>query len=99
MLGLIEAYRGKRKELLPRRLTRRMLTNHIDGMGMGWFVEGKRKDLVFQHGGANIGFRAMAIARPSTGSGIVVMTNGTNGTQLYQEITAAIVAQYGWLGC
>ena len=95
MIGLIEAYRGVRSDLISRRLARRMLKNHMGGMGMGWFIEGKRKELLFFHGGANIGFRAMAIARPSTGTGLVVMTNSTNGNQLANEIVAAVAAEYG----
>jgi CubicO group peptidase (beta-lactamase class C family) len=58
--------------------------------GLGWLLV---KDLsngeyVLTHGGHNPGLHTIAVLLPQSGRGIVVLTNGQNGDQLYKKIIA-----------
>ncbi|MCX6611856.1 MAG: serine hydrolase [Acidobacteria bacterium] len=55
--------------------------------GQGWY---------FSHGGANWGFRCTLKAHRAKGYGVVVMTNGENGSQLATEIVNRVAQAYGW---
>lgn len=59
-------------------------------MGLGHFIEitedGKT---VVSHDGSNQGWRSSYTLVPETGDGLVVLTNGNNGTYLYTEIQGA----------
>jgi hypothetical protein len=54
--------------------------------GQGWY----------SHGGSNWGFRCELLAHRAKGYGVVVMTNGDNGTALAHEIKNRVPHAYGW---
>jgi CubicO group peptidase (beta-lactamase class C family) len=61
--------------------------------GLGW---GLAKDLphgeyALEHGGSDIGVRTMAIFMPISKRGIVVMTNGDNGMNVFNNIIKASI--------
>lgn len=61
--------------------------------GLGW---GLVKDLpngeyAIHHGGSDIGVRTMAILLPKSGRGIVVMTNGDNGMNVFNNIIKELI--------
>lgn len=60
---------------------------NIEKRGEGWY---------FGHGGANWGFRADILGHVRKGYGVVIMTNGDNGSALISEIEALVAAAYGW---
>lgn len=55
--------------------------------GQGWY---------FQHGGSNFGFRALLVGHKAKGYGLVVMTNGSRGGTVAQEILERVQRAYGW---
>jgi len=73
-----------------------MLTPQIPPMGIGFFIAGEGKIISFSHGGANEGFMAHLFAHTKTGDGIVIMTNGENGTSLIDEIMIKASEIYHW---
>lgn len=59
--------------------------------GLGWSLNATAGGDIAQHSGANsTGFRAFSQFSPVRGSGIVIMTNGTRGGELWTRLVAAI---------
>ena len=57
--------------------------------GLGWALDSTASgDRIF-HSGSNRGFRCYCEFDPQRGSGIVIMTNGEGGAELWQELIAA----------
>jgi len=50
----------------------------------------------FWHNGDNVGFKCQFKGYPKKKAGFAIMTNGDAGTDLYNEITAALLRAYGW---
>ncbi len=92
---LWRSYHGRSKTLLPREMTRRMLTRESREFGLGLSLprEGVAR---FQHGGGNVGYRCFLVLSIESGDGVVIMTNGDSGRALMDEILSAIGAAYGW---
>ncbi len=82
--------------MLSRKTVDLMNTPVLDHYGLGLQLSDTDGQKAFSHGGANEGFRCMLWGYREGGRGAVVMTNGDNGTQLAQEILAAIAAVYHW---
>jgi hypothetical protein len=59
----------------------------ISKIGQGWY---------FSHGGSNWGFRATMIAHKVKGYGLVIMTNGDQGSGVASELTRRIQLAYQW---
>lgn len=58
--------------------------------GLGWAIDPTASgDRVF-HSGSNRGFRCYCEFDPKSGSGIVIMTNGEGGAELWQELMGAL---------
>jgi CubicO group peptidase (beta-lactamase class C family) len=89
------AWRGEPGRILSPEMARAMLTPGMGGWGLGFSIleEGAPR---FVHGGSNHGFKAEFIAFREDGRGVVVMTNGDQGTRLAQEIVQAVAETYGW---
>ena len=54
--------------------------------GLGYEVLQREGIVTVGHGGSNDGWMARLCLEPKTGEGIVILTNGSNGTRLYLEI-------------
>ena len=89
------AWRGEAGRILSTEMARAMLTPGMGGWGLGFTImeEGAPR---FAHGGSNHGFKAQFVAFREEGRGVVVMTNGDQGTRLAQEIVQAVAEVYGW---
>ena len=59
----------------------------VGKLGEGWY---------FMHGGSNWGFQCDMIAHRVKGYGVVIMTNGDNGSPLIQELRTRIQQEYKW---
>lgn len=55
--------------------------------GQGWF---------FEHGGGNWGFRCQLISHQLKGYGLIVMTNGSQGSTVLKVIKERVEMHYGW---
>mgnify|MGYP000900559546 FL=1 len=59
--------------------------------GLGWIIDSTITGDVVYHSGANqTGFRCYSQFSPKDGSGIVIMTNGENGSELWQRLIKVI---------
>ena len=94
--ALIESYRTA-NGFLPQPIAVDMMTKVSPSEhGIGPRMEGSGVVRMFHHGGANNSYRAWIEGHLVTGNGLVVLTNGTNGNDLYVEIRNAAADVYGW---
>lgn len=89
-----------RSELLSAAIAREMLTDHGDGRGLGFVVEGADDSLVFSHTGSGDGFRTLIVGVPARGEGLAVIVNADNtrAGELRQEIVRATAMERAWPG-
>jgi CubicO group peptidase (beta-lactamase class C family) len=93
-----ESLTGASNKVLSASNARLMVTPVMNAYALGLSVEGEGDSLRFYHGGVDFGFEALMVAYGKTGQGAVVMTNGTNGQALCQEIVRGIAKVYHWPG-
>jgi len=60
------------------------------GMGLGWEVEIVNRVKILDHDGSDWGVKTLAMFVPSEGIGVVVFTNGENGTQVIRKFVKAL---------
>ncbi len=59
--------------------------------GLGWSMNATAQGYIFHHSGANrSGFRCFSQFNPTTGSGIVIMTNGMGGGDLWTRLISRV---------
>lgn len=59
--------------------------------GLGWSINSTSQGDIAHHSGANsTGFRSFSQFSPTRGSGLVILTNGTQGDALWKRLVAAI---------
>lgn len=59
--------------------------------GLGWGLNTTALGIIAHHSGANqTGFRCFSQFSPTRGSGIVILTNGTQGGELWTRLVAAV---------
>ncbi len=95
-MGIQHAFMGAPGSLLSVDLTRGMLTAGLGGYGLGLMIQETSQGLVFSHSGGNQGFRCFLAANASTGQGLVIMTNASQGSDLYMEVARAVAHIYDW---
>jgi CubicO group peptidase (beta-lactamase class C family) len=88
--------RGDEGSLLDQESVGEMLTVVQDDATAGLFKVRVRGEGYYGHGGGNYGFRCQLIFSPEEGYGAAVMTNGSRGRELIDEILNAIALAYGW---
>ena len=86
---------GTSNRVLSAAMVRQMLTPGLNHQGLGPGLGGSAKRPFFEHGGANEGYRCNLLAY-NDGDGVVIMTNGDNGSQLAVEIQRSVAREYGW---
>ena len=89
---------GKAEGVMSRTLAEDMLRRQVDDWGLGVGVLGDGPTTRFSHGGANQGFRAFWVGYRDQASGVVVMTNGDNGSALADDIVRTVAREYGFAG-
>jgi CubicO group peptidase (beta-lactamase class C family) len=69
---------------------------YADSYGLGYFIEAQSDGrLLISHMGGNLGWACEFAALPATGDGIVIMTNGSAGHDVFANVLAEWTA---WLG-
>ena len=59
--------------------------------GLGWSLNATEQGDIAHHGGSNMtGFRCFSQFSPTRGTGLVILTNGTQGSDLWTRVVAAI---------
>lgn len=94
--ALLRSYRSE-GGFLPQPLTIDMMTKVSPSKhGFGPRLKGTAYGHFFHHGRANNSYRAWIEGHLATGDGLVVLTNGTRGDDLYVEIRNAVADTLGW---
>ncbi|MBI4806525.1 MAG: serine hydrolase [Desulfovibrio sp.] len=87
---------------LPRELGRRMVQDaalaECMKSGLGIFTMEAAGESYLLHWGANAGYRALFICRPSKGQGVAVLAAGDNGEALIAEVVRSVAALQCWPG-
>jgi CubicO group peptidase (beta-lactamase class C family) len=69
---------------------------HVDRMGLGFFLGDASRPDLFGHIGDDEGFQAMLYLFGDSGQGAVVMANSDNGILLGDYLLSNIAREYGW---
>ena len=104
-LEIMLSYQGKSKKILSQRTAKQLFNKECDidqkaiplpfYEGLGVFLMGEGKDIVFTHPGENFpGFICWLLGWPERGTAAVIMTNGAQGFMLAMEIIPAIHLEY-----
>ncbi len=101
---------GKSNRILTEAMTREMLKTqmdrvgevalgdfqHVDRMGLGFFLGDASRPDLFGHIGDDEGFQAMLYMFGDSGQGAVIMANSENGILLGDLLLSIIAKEYGW---
>jgi CubicO group peptidase (beta-lactamase class C family) len=98
VLAMQHSLAGAKGALLSRETASKMITPGLGGWGLGVQIAGAGDSLVFTHGGANEGFRAIFVGFANRPQGAVVMTNSDAGSAIADEIIRALAVEYHWPG-
>jgi CubicO group peptidase (beta-lactamase class C family) len=81
---------------LSKELTTKMLTPFVeDFIGLGIFINKKKDQVYFGHGGWNEGFSSELVAHIEKGYGVVVMIN-SNHPDFISELIRSVALTYEW---
>ena len=97
-IAIQRSVRGDEGTLLAQETVREMLTPVLEDAALGLFRVRGRGEGYYGHGGGNYGFRCQLIFHSEKGYGAAVMTNGSRGGELMEEVFNAIAHVYRWQG-
>lgn len=97
VIAFIKSYQGDSGGFLSTALAREMMTEvGRSRVGLGPFLDGQGLSRRFSHGGANNSYKAWMEGHLGTGDGMVILTNGSNGDELYTEVRRAVALVESW---
>ncbi|MBL8267470.1 serine hydrolase domain-containing protein, partial [Steroidobacter sp.] len=97
IIALIDSYRGKAGSFLSPALAHQMMSEvGVARHGLGPVLKGSGAERVFFHDGSNDSYKAHMQGHLGTGNGVVIFTNGANGSSLYWEALRSVAAAEGW---
>src|SRR5688500_11491181 len=88
--------KGEGKGFLSSATVAQMLTPVVEGVGIGFMLDGREKSPRAAVGGADEGFLSQMTIYKAHGMGAAVMTNSKEGGAMLREIERAIAREYGW---
>ena len=95
-INIQKTLKGDSEKGLSKELTREMLTPFVeDFIGIGIFLNKKKDQIYFGHGGWNEGFSSEMLAHKDKGYGVVVMIN-SNHPAFISELIRSVALTYGW---
>lgn len=95
-INIQETLKGESEKGLSKAMTTEMLTPFVEEfIGLGIFINKKKEEVYFGHGGWNEGFSSELIAHKDKGYGVVVLTN-SNHPPFISELIRAVAQAYGW---
>ena len=95
-IELQHTWAGQSAKLVSKATLSEMFTVQKEPFGIGYVIGGQGADLSFEHNGADEGFQAVFVAFAERGQGFIAMANSDNGSQLMDEVQAAVAEEYGW---
>jgi CubicO group peptidase (beta-lactamase class C family) len=96
LIQVQQALSGKRGKLLLPATAKAMLDPVKPGHSMGFDVGGSGRDGYFAKGGDTTGFAGRVVAYANRGDGVVILTNGANGSVLAEDLIRSVAAAYDW---
>jgi CubicO group peptidase (beta-lactamase class C family) len=93
-IELRREYLGQSDRVLDNSLARAMLTPQVEYMGLGPMLSLQGASPRIFHSGGTDGYRCFMVMRLSSGDGIVVMTNASNGDRLVNELLRSAAREY-----
>ncbi len=94
--ALIQSYRSE-DGFLPQNLATDMMTKVAPSEhGLAPRMEGIGQNRFFHHAGSNDSYRTWIEGHLGTGDGLVVLTNGARGNELFIEIRNAVADSLSW---
>jgi hypothetical protein len=94
-IGVQRSFAGENDALIRARTARDMLVPVVANHGVGPVIGGLPTRKYFMHGGSNAGYRCVLVAY-TDGRGIVIMTNGDNGSELFGDVIRTVAHLYRW---
>lgn len=95
-IDIQQTLKGESNKVLSKEMVQRMLTP-VDGgfIGLGIFIDDKKGDIYFGHGGWDEGFSSEMKAHKDKGYGVVVLTN-SNHPSFIGEVIRSVARAYKW---
>jgi CubicO group peptidase (beta-lactamase class C family) len=95
-INIQKTMQGDSGNVLSKAMTEKMLTPFVaDFIGLGLFLNKRKEDIYFGHGGWDEGFSSEMIAHKTKGYGVVVLTN-SNHPEFISEVIRSVANTYGW---
>jgi len=95
-INIQKTIQGDSGKVLSQAMTEKMLTPFVaDFIGLGLFLNKKKDDIYFGHGGWDEGFSSEMVAHKTNGYGVVVLTN-SNHPDFISEVIRSVARTYGW---
>jgi CubicO group peptidase (beta-lactamase class C family) len=95
-IGIQKTVAGKATPVISQSMAHQMLTDQKDNDGLGVFLQGKGRNLRFNHNGRDEGFDALLTAYAETGQGAVIMINANENSGAVGRIMEVIAETYDW---
>ena len=95
-IDIQDTYNGRSQKVLSQAMAKQMLTDKMNGDGLGVFVKGTGPSLRFIHSGRDDGFDSMLMAYAESGKGAIIMANANMDNDLMNEILRSIAKEYNW---
>ncbi len=95
-VNIQQTIKGESSAVLSKAMTEKMLTpfgSEFDGLGL--FIDKRKDDIYFGHGGWDEGFSSRMTAHKDKGYGVVVLTN-SNHPDFIEEVIRAVARTYAW---
>ncbi len=95
-IDIQQTLKGKSNAVLTQEMATKMLTPFVaDFVGLGIFINKKKDEIYFGHGGWDEGFSSELIAHKEKGYGVVVLTN-SNHPEFISELIRSVALSYAW---
>ncbi len=95
-IDLQETYAGTSTKILSKEMGNKMLTPFVaDFIGLGIFINKKKDEIYFGHGGWDEGFSSELVAHRDKGYGVVILTN-SNHPDFIAELIRSVALSYEW---
>jgi len=86
VIAVQQADAGESDSVISQSVARQMLTDQQDHAGLGVFLQGSGKNLIFSHNGRDEGFDALMVGYATLGNGAVILMNGNDDSGTVNDI-------------